>query len=117
MTDALTLGLDFGAATEKRDEAIETASASVTRSHGGDALIGRITQRIVDDFAVGESFTVDVVGAYLDAAGVARDLETRRRLVSTIVNRSKGKLWRHSGYRASADPRRNARPVAVWERV
>lgn len=108
---------DLFAAVEKRNEAVEVADATVTRSHGGDALVGRITQRIVADFPVGESFTVDVVGAYLDAAGVPTDLATRRRLVSTIVNRGRGKLWVMEGYRSSADPRRNARPVAVWRRV
>lgn len=112
-------GVDFGlfAAVEKRDEAIEVADATIKTSVGGDALVGRITARIVQDFPVGQTFSVDVVGAYLDAAGVPRDAETRRRIAGTIINRSKGKLWRHSGYRASTDPRRNARPVAVWERI
>ncbi len=110
-------GLDLFAAIEKRDEAIEVADASVTTAVGGAALVGRITQRIVADFPVGETFTVDVVGAYLDAAGVPTDLATRRRVVSTVINRGKGKLWVHSGYTASHDPRRNARPVAVWRRI
>lgn len=109
--------LDLFAATEKRDESIERADASVTRAHGGDALVGRITQRIVDAYPVGTAFSVDDVGLLLDEAGVARDLETRRRLVSTIVNRSKGKLWTMQGYQSSKDPRRNARPVAVWLRT
>lgn len=108
---------DLFTAVEKRDEAIERADASVTTAHGGDALIGRITQRIVDAYPVGSTFSVDAVGRYLDDAGVPRDLATRRRLVSTIVNRGKGKLWRHVGYAASHDPRRNARPVAQWERL
>lgn len=110
------LGL-FDSAVAKRDEAIEVADNSVNTSVGGDALVGRITERIVKDFPVGQTFSVDVVGAYLDAAGVARDADTRRRITGTIINRGKGKLWRHSGYRASTDPRRNARPVAVWERL
>lgn len=113
----MTASLDLFAAVEKRDEAIEVADASVTTAHGGDALIGRITQRIVDAHPVGSTFSVDDVGLLLDEAGVPRDAETRRRICGTLVNRGKGKLWRHAGYQASHDPRRNARPVAVWERI
>lgn len=103
--------LDLFAAVEKRDEAVEVADATVTKAVGGDALIGRITERLVRL----SSFTADEVGVLCDEMGVPRDLATRRRIVSTTINRGKGKLWRHTGYRQSADPRRNARPVAVWE--
>ena len=113
----VTDGLGLFAGLEARDEAIEKADSTIKTSVGGDALVARITERIVADFPVGQTFSVDVVGAYLDAAGVPRDADTRRRVAGTIVNRGKGKLWRHTGYRASTDPRRNARPVAVWERV
>ncbi len=113
----MTEALDLFAATEKRDEAIETASASVTRAHGGDALIWRITQRIVDAHPVGSTFSVDHVGLYLDEAGAPRDGATRRRLSGTVIARGRNKLWRCVGTTISKDPRRNARPVALWERV
>jgi hypothetical protein len=102
--------LDMFAALEKRDEAIEVASARVSQEVGGDMLIGKLTERLVKF----PRFTADEVGILCDEMGVPKDLETRRRIVSTCINRSKGKLWTHTGYRTSADPRRNARPVAVW---
>lgn len=112
-----TEGLDLFASFEKRDEAIAVADATVRTATGGDALVGRITQRLCDTYATGQTFSVDAVGHLLDEAGVPRDADTRRRISGTVINRGKGKLWTHGGYTASADPRRNARPVAIWVRV
>jgi hypothetical protein len=109
--------LDLFAATQARDEAIETADASVSTSLGGDELVGRVTERLCRAYPVGTRFTADVLALYLDDAGVARDQSTRRRIVSTIISRGRNKLWTMQGYTVSEDPRRKARPVALWERV
>lgn len=105
--------LDMFAAVQKRDEAIQRADTSVAKGKGGDVLIGRLTERLIRL----DSFTADDVGLLCDEVGVPKDQDTRRRIVSTTINRSKGKLWEHAGYRNSADPRRNARPVAIWRVV
>ncbi len=102
--------LDLFAALEARDEAIERADARVATSVGGDALVGRVTERLVRL----ASFTADDVGVILDEMGVDKDQHTRRRLVGTVVNRGKGKLWTVDGYTTSHDPRRHARPVMRW---
>jgi hypothetical protein len=108
--------LDLFAAVEKRDEAIERADAAVTTAPHGDALVSLVTDKLVGICRkVGtDLFTADDVGILLDQAGVARDQATRRRIVGTIINRGRGKLWVQEGYRQSADPRRNARPVTLW---
>ena len=122
MSDDLELAMarrarpvDFGlfAAVQKRDEAIEKADASVKKGKGGDILIGKLTERLLRL----DAFTADDVGLLCDEAGVPKDQDTRRRIVSTTINRSKGKLWTHAGTRNSADPRRNARQVAIWRVV
>ena len=109
--------LDLFAAAEARDEAIERADARVSSERGGDVLVGRVTERLCRDFPVGSTFTMDVVAAYLDAMGVPHDQATRRRICSTVVNRGRNKLWRTMGYTTSADPRRHARPLTLWERI
>lgn len=109
--------LDMFAALAARDAAIEEANTAVRRGLGGDELVARITDRIVKTYLAGETFSVDDVGVFLDEAGVAKDAATRRRIAGTIINRGKDKLWVHAGYTQSKDPRRNARPVAVWKRL
>lgn len=109
--------LDMFAAIEARDAAIMEADSAVKRGIGGDELIGRITDRIVKTYLAGETFSVDDVGLMLDEAGVPKDAETRRRIAGTIINRGKDRLWQHAGYTTSKDPRRNARPVALWRRL
>lgn len=108
---------DIFAATQARDEAIEKADARVSSEVGGDALIGRITDRLCRDYPVGTRFTMDVVALMLDQYAVPRDQATRRRICSTVVNRGRGKLWQAVGFTTSEDPRRHARPLTLWERV
>jgi hypothetical protein len=109
--------LDLFAALHQRDEAIAQADQTVTQSVGGDVLVGRVTDRVTKTYAAGQTFSVDDLGVILDEMQVPKDLETRRRIVSTIINRGKDKLWVHAGYISSRDPRRNARPVALWRRL
>jgi hypothetical protein len=108
--------LDLFAALQKREEAIEAADASVTTAPHGDVLVARVTDALIQQCRAAGSalFTADDVGLLLDVAGVAKDQATRRRIVGTIVNRGKGKLWVQEGYTSSRDPRRNARPVTLW---
>lgn len=109
--------LDFFAALDHRDAAIAEADEAVSRSVGGDELVGRVTDRLVKKYCAGASFSVDEVGLILDEMDVPKDGTTRRRIVGTIINRGKDKLWEHAGYTSSRDPRRNARPIAIWRRL
>lgn len=97
----------------KRDAAVAANDERVTRERGGDALVERVTTALRQR----ARFTADDVAALLDEMGVAKDLETRRRLASVVVNAGRNKWWRGAGYVQSTDPRRNARPVTAWERV
>ena len=106
-----TEGLGLFAALEARDEGIERADASVAKSVGGDALVARITQRLV---AARQPFTGDDIALMLDEMQVPRDQATRKRIVSTIVNRGRGTLWTMDGWTISTDPRRHGRPVMRW---
>jgi hypothetical protein len=108
--------LDFFAALDHRDAAIAEADEAVSRSLGGDELVGRVTDRIMKQWHAGATFSVDDIGIILDEMQVPKDGTTRRRIVGTIINRGKDKLWEHAGYISSRDPRRNARPVAIWRR-
>lgn len=109
--------LDMFAAFEARDAAIAAADEAVARSVGGDELAGRVINRLVKMYPAGSRFSVDDLGIVLDDMNVPKDAATRRRIAGTIINRGKGKLWEHVGYTNSKDPRRNARPVAVWSRL
>lgn len=104
------------AGVERTREAIETASARVSDEVGGDDLIQRTTDRLLARCARAgaDHFTADNVAVLLDEQGVARDQDTRRRVVSTIIERGRKRLWTPDGYTASQDARRQGRPVTRW---
>lgn len=113
MTDTF----DLFDALHRRDEAIARADQTMQESVGGDELVGRVTDRVIKTYGAGQTFSVDDLGVILDEMQVPKDGTTRRRIVGTIINRGKDKLWQHAGYISSRDPRRNARPVALWRRL
>jgi len=103
--------LDFFAVLDKREAAIAQADESVRKSAAGDLVVGKVIDMLVRQY---ETFTGDDIAAMLDEMGVLKDLATRRRLVSTIVNRGRERLWVVDGWQTSHDPRRNARPIMRW---
>jgi hypothetical protein len=107
----------FAQAEAARDAAIAKADASVQRDQQAELVVERVTQillhRLHEDGR--REFTADEVGGLLDALSVATDQSTRRRLVSTIINRGKGKLWRANGWTPSV--RRHSSPIALWQLV
>ena len=106
--------LDFFAALEKRGAAVAKADASVRKSAGGDVVVGRVMDHLMRFY---QTFTGDDIAALLDEYGIGKDLATRRRLTSTIVNRGRERLWVVDGWETSHDPRRNARPIMRWRVV
>lgn len=108
--DPYNFGL-FASGEDKRDAALRANDARVSSGRGGDRLVAQVTRQLMDRV----EFTADDVAHLLDEAGVSRDLATRRRLTSVVVNRGKGKLWEPVGYAISQDARRNARPVMRWK--
>lgn len=112
MTDTFMQGRLLFTGEEKRDRAIEANDAQVASEVGGDELVKRVTASLVGGT---QYFTADHIAKLLDEHGVSLDLKTRRKLTSTIINRGRGKYWRRVGYTTSEDPRRNARPITLWE--
>lgn len=104
------------AGIQRTAEAIERADAAVATAPHGDALIAAVTGRIVAMCRNADHpyFSGDDVAVVLDQMGVARDQATRKRIVSTLINRGKGKLWTADGWMESKDARRHGRPLMRW---
>lgn len=104
----------FAAANAARDAGIAAADATVSGDPEATALVQRVTQQLLNRlYEQGRTeFTADDVGGLLDGLNVATDLPTRRRLVSTIINRGKGTMWKAKGYAPSV--RRHSAPIALW---
>lgn len=107
----------FAQANAARDEAIAKADKSVQRDRGAELLVERATQALLNRLhEEGRTqFTADEVGAILDTFGVAADQSTRRRLVGTIINRGRGKMWKANGWTQSV--RRHSAPIALWQMI
>jgi hypothetical protein len=105
----------FAAADAARDAGIATADATVSGDPEATALVERVTQQLLNRLHEQDrqQFTADEIGALLDTMQVSTDLATRRRLVSTIINRGKGTMWKATGYAPST--RRHSAPIALWQ--
>lgn len=117
MADQLDfLTLDRHAGAQRTQDAIERADATIKTAPHGDELVGRVTARLrqMCREASCETFSGDDIAFILDQMGVARDQATRKRVVSTIVNRGRKTLWTPDGWTTSADPRRHGRPLMRW---
>ena len=106
--------MDLFEAMMARDAAIAQADGTVEDSDFETAVVQRVTDDLLANLkASGRvQFTADLVGSILDGLNIVTDLHTRRRLVSTVINRGKGKTWRRIG--SAQSTRRHCAEIALW---
>jgi len=106
---------EMAEARSARDAGIARADQTVADDPFQEAVVAEITEMLIDRLRdIGQlEFTADLVGKLLDEMQIVDDLATRRRLVSTIINRGKGRHWRRIGSAQSA--RRHCAEIALWQ--
>lgn len=90
--------------------AIETADNSVMRDETAEKLVAILTEWATHQLTV----SGDDLGARLDAMGVPRDNALRRRLVSVVINRMRGRKAIESAGKIMG---RAGRDITLWRVV
>jgi hypothetical protein len=115
--DAEALDL-FVTAAAQRDAALALADRTTLKDRTAVETLRRLLNALLTrlQLAGRMTFTADLIGELLDDMGVAGDLATRRRLVSTFITRGKhGGLWTQDGFERST--RRHCAPIGRWRLV